>query len=1238
MWIRSCFVSVLFLVLVVGCSPGDGPKSCQTNGDCDSGQRCVRKVCTTPSSTDETPAKEPASEGTSRETNDTEQTPEGGSETTPEPEVELPPEEPPKERATLCSNKVKCPDPLGCKEGLCQQKCGSSSDCPDAKNYICNGGLCQRKCNIRLGKAVNPVCVTGSYCEGYCIGSPLPQTGSRSLGEICSFADSALFCDGSKGLFCYKNIQATNPLCAKVCDPRDGVGKNPACSEGQLCQEDVNSYEQGRCVSPATQKDGDFCDFTDKRCQAGLVCFRGLCRPGCELDKGRQNNPACPKPSEYVCNELNDSGKREGVCLERCEPYKGVGACPVGSFCFGGFCLPSQGPPSGKGVAGEACSGSTGVACDGSKGLFCPVSFSLPKCSKACDPRKGEVGNVSCGTGENCIEDNDSYLQGRCIPPPSRKVNETCDSQELRCMGNLLCVQGVCHKPCGPLLGGTTETQCAGVGTTNSVCWGGVCKGSCDIRSGIVINPECPVGTYCQKTSSNAQIFLGYCSYSPLKQAGTRKHDETCSTIIPKLFCDGSTNLFCHIPEQKCVRACDPRKGSEKNPLCGTGQLCVEDLQSFLQGRCVANNVRKKGEPCTLDFPCAKGLFCRSGKCGQPCDTTKGTSSNTVCATNEYCNAIHNVTEVIGFCDPLPAQKNGPKQLGDDCSNFSASRYCDAGKGLVCDPFSSKCIQGCNPKNGIYDNKSCGQDTQCLEDFTFTHLGGYCVKLTQIFTGFCDSKQFRCKKGLVCVNSVCRGKCNPALGVTANPECTKYGNGYLCDGQFQVSGICVVKCDPTKGSLRNTVCPAGTYCATAGGALNPGVCRDVPDSGGTATEGQACDTFFNTPTTRRCKKDLACVDGACRKACDPKDAQPNRTCVGNTVCVASSVVYSGGACLSPATQKAGALCFKSLSRCSTGLVCRGACTKPCDIKKGAKSNPDCDSGDVCVADARGDGACFKPCDPSKGAPLNAACGVGSFCAPDKSGTSGTCQFSPPTLDGPRGKGLSCSNSQFAFACNGKSKLFCSKSLCLTACDPRVGVKKNPNCGTNEECLVDPESYLQGRCQPQPTQQAENWCDRLTKLCLPAYTCMMNMCHVPCDPTKGVTGNTDCTRFAAGARCIASGTTGVCRRTCDRSKGSLANVDCSVGTYCIPQPGKPGDPVGLCQPLSPPAVGTKQLDEPCQSNFPGLECDGSKNLVCAFGTCRPVCDPRLKGSDCPFVAGKLRVCSGLVASFKGGFCQ
>ncbi|TNE43246.1 MAG: hypothetical protein EP343_34120 [Deltaproteobacteria bacterium] len=1241
MWIRVCVLGFFLLGVLGGCSQDSS--SCQTNADCSDGQRCVKRVCSTVALQESPPTQEPASESLPEEpSGDDAGTTEGGVESPPEPVLELTPEEQPQERATLCSDAEPCPTSQACKEGLCVGKCGSSADCPDATNYVCNGGACQRKCNLRLGKAVNPVCPTGSFCEGYCQGSPLPQKGSRTKGQTCSKTEASLSCDGSKGFFCAEPPQAPNPLCVKACDPRDGVGNNAACETGQLCEEDIHSFEQGRCVSPANQKDGDPCDATNLRCQVGLVCYRGVCRPGCALDKGRQNNPDCPKPSEYWCNELTATSTQEGVCLQSCEPYKGVNACPVGAFCFGGYCLPGRSRPEGQGVAGTACGGSTGESCDGAKGFFCSQGASSPICRKACDPRKGVDNNAECGNNERCLEDNDSFLQGRCIPPPSRKLNETCNEAELRCIGDLQCVQGICHKPCDYKLGDTNNAGCSGVGSNGNLCWGSVCKASCDIRKGIAINPDCPVGAFCQKVSSNSQSFLGYCSYSPLQQSGTRVLDQPCSHTLSTLACDGAANLFCHTPELKCVKACDPRKGETSNPLCGTNQLCVEDIQSYLQGRCVANNIRKKGEPCTLDFPCAKGLFCREGKCAQPCDIGKGLSSNPACTRSEYCETNHNVTEVIGFCDPLPALKKGTFQLGDSCSNFTARLYCDGTKGLVCDAFSSTCVQGCHPKDGIYDNATCGKDTQCLEEVTFSHEGGYCVTLTQIFTGFCDNKQFRCKAGLVCVNSVCRGKCDPSKGVANNPDCTKYGTGFLCDGQFQAQGVCVLKCDPSKGSLRNSVCPSGTYCAESLGSLAPGVCKDTPDSGGTATEGQACLNTFSTPANQKCAKDLACVDGACRRVCDPKDPQPSRTCIGNTSCVANRLIYSGGACLSPATQKAGTPCYQSLARCVAGLECRNACVKPCDIQKGATSNPDCGAGEVCVVDATNKGGCYKPCDPSKGAPVNPACGVGSYCVPDTTGLSGSCQFSPPALEGGRAKGNNCSYVSFAYACNSKSKLFCSQgssqSICLTACDPRQGATNNPNCGTNEECLVDTESYLQGRCQPQPTQQAETWCDRLNQICLSAFTCYLNMCHVPCDPSKGETSNPDCATFATGARCISVGPFGVCRRPCALSKGAFANDDCSVGTYCVPVSGKPADPTGLCQPLAPPPSGTKQLDEPCQRNFPGLGCDGSKGLVCAFGVCRPACDPRLKGTDCPRVPGKTSVCNSIPTSFKGGFCQ
>ncbi len=628
------------------------------------------------------------------------------------------------------------------------QRCGGNLRCisMDATS------LCRAECDLKNGAALNPACNRLEYCEGQGltypngICRPLPprtSTGTKGIGVACAPGE----CDRSKFLFC----DVVENQCAKVCSPKDGVTRNNLCATNEVCIEErsynlqgtTQSFLGGRCAPPANRNLGETCDAITHRCRSGLACYGQRCHKVCDLSKGATKNPDCPTQADHGCASVRDG---LALCRVMCNPTQGLAdnpSCPVGQYCdcLGGRCCVGGACPStayctssnifstGTKRLGESCSDQDPQRrCDSSQSLFCRMG----QCETACDPRKGRTGNPNCSPSQECVTGlgitESSPFQGVCETAGTKKEGESCSSTS-RCADGLVCVAGSCEKACDP-------------------------------SQGVVANATCAFTHYCNETLGAPQG--GACTPLPQGQIGKREEGKPCTNSFSfrNKSCDKSKSLACDENQGICVKACQPRDGETSNPKCSTGEECVEDIQSFLGGVCVAPASRKLGEWCnSTSARCVSGALCVSGLCQAPCDPSQGTTSNPDCpgssyrcqqlpgfgkatqgvcvntcnpsvgvAGNSACNArqicvAESGSQTVGLCTPVAAPNNGPLALNQSCNDDDPDLQC--GAKLVCASFSfgQRCTSTCDRKQGQTACNTVGW--VCLAS-TRSSTGGYC--------------------------------------------------------------------------------------------------------------------------------------------------------------------------------------------------------------------------------------------------------------------------------------------------------------------------------------------------------------------------------------------------------------------------------------------------------------------------------------------------------------------------------
>lgn len=787
------------------------------------------------------------------------------------------------------------------------------------------------------------------------------------------------------------------------------------------------------------------------------------------------------------------------------------------------------------------------------------------------------------------------------------------------CQSGLKCVDGFCVQSCYRF---SDPLDCPS--PSHYVCTDKeFCTLPCRNSAGRDDATLCPVGMRCEG---------GACLAGASTSQGTGKEGDNCQIN----GCDGTLGLVCLPQLSQCVKMCDPRVGTAKNPSCSAQEECVPESRfsltpfSPLQGVCVPLSTKKQGESCDIFAQqCLTDLRCDTSDnapvCRALCDVRKGTSLNATCNLREYCDGS-GLTYPQGICKPLPSRSTtGTDVFGTTCTALS----CDSEKLLFCDGVENVCVKGCRPKDGVTTNSLCSLNEICVEELSYfagpvrSHWGGRCLPPAQRNLGeTCDTLNQRCRANLFCHNQRCHRECDASLGKENNPGCPA-SPAHHCQQLSTGLGICQTLCDPEQSLVTHPSCGVGQYCNCLDGqCCVGGVCPDVVYCAYSAVfatgQKKAGETCSSQDPKNQCdgSRSLFCRLGICETSCDPRKGKANNpNCSSSQECIGGSGITEGspwqGICVATGTRKAGESC-DSLQRCQDPLVCIGGlCEQPCDPKQGVTSHPSC-------ADKR-------YCRKTLGIPL------GGVCLPLPSGRTGKRLLGERCTNNPAFTNKSCDETK-EFTCDE------GQWLCVNACQPKDGVTNNPKCGLTEECVEQIQSHRGGLCVPPASRKLGEWCDSTHWRCIAGLVCSAGQCQTPCDPAKGATANPDCT--SPQHRCIrGSGfdqkSQGVCMTSCDPTQGITTNSACSRTQLCLVDPGKVTS--GLCVPVRSPGTGPRLANDACRNDDPDLQC--GPNLVCAtfsFGTrCTPTCD-RSQGRLACNSPGW--ACLASTQSSTGGYCS
>ena len=954
---QRVFVLVVSLFLLlsltfVGCSGGDKP-TCKEDTDCGAGKACEGGTC-----------KE-------------------------------------KKVASKCTAASDCPSGQTCENGACKAKastgCNSNADCTDAAKKVCDS--VSRAC---VGCLINSDCSSTQTCSnGVCKDNATTECKSDSdcKGQAKKYCSDSNKCelDCKSNSHCPAGQTCKNGSCES--GTVQGCSSNSDCKTASLGKCDTAAKKCVECLTNGDCKGGGKPACNNNTCQAKAAG----CRPACKATEFCFGDKRClPKvksckvAADCESNQLCIDPGTGRVCLLKCDPTANTSKTdPTNASCWSGYghCLSASrtNPKSGVCVPPPGKTRKQGETCrtlsepekpsynDCASGGSCIRSGTTSTCWKSCDPKKNVGGdpkksdiNPDCKTSGG-----DGYCRilrngtSACDPRiAKRNKGETCRKTDPTdpgfhdCKKDLLCSGGLCLEKCDTAKEGScgANRHCIRSGTA------GYCVDACDPAKGVVKGSNCKSGFYCGASSTYKP---GYCRSLPSKKVGTKQFGEACSRFTSSKFCDGAKGLVCK--SSKCVRSCDPKTGQG----CQSGEECIEDtFNSHQGGVCLKKASQGLGDICdSSNKRCNAGLQCYRSRCAKQCDPSKtapgdctatqhcyrsfpkgvclgkcdpakGVVKGSSCKDGYYCNK--SATYKPGFCRTLPDnKKKGSKQLGEGCSNFTATKFCDGGKGLYCK--FPKCTKACNPRTG---GKECSSTEECVEDTSYSYLGGACLgKAVQKEGDACDGVSKRCATGLICSSKKCARKCDRtkpnASGCKSGERCVSVTGGGACVAASQKINDA---CSTTK------LCVSGLECVTFDRTKNLSFCKKACDPSAT-TSGCASGTSCRSLSTSN-PKSGACVD--LRK----NSRKKGETCLSGDP---SKPEYHD------CVKDLG--CSTSTNKCEDGAKLYAACgastgTKPCA------------SQFTCAGSRRTNKYfCLKKCDPK----ASSSCGAGFKCVPISSG-------------------------------------------------------------------------------------------------------------------------------------------------------------------------------------------------------------------------------------------------------------
>ncbi|MFO0713455.1 MAG: hypothetical protein U0353_26625 [Sandaracinus sp.] len=466
------------------------------------------------------------------------------------------------------------------------------------------------------------------------------------------------------------------------------------------------------------------------------------------------------------------------------------------------------------------------------------------------------VGNVGAactteadctGAATVCLPDQPGFLPGgycsaMCdtADPSSCPMGSTClDTGRGQMFCFLSCESGASPRPCRAgygcasgigfgnvcVAGCTDETDCTG-GQMCDPSGGDLGAGQCytagaTIGGACAADGECPMGAVCNSEAGGGwpggACIGGDCD--PVAGTGCPA-DQAC---LPTAFGGGGVCADGGATDADCRTnfACRPVPGAPDRtycaPACDSDTDCTVagNVCNAATGTCAPPFVDGRlGQTCSGREPCVGGTCLREFDSGYP---------------SGYCAYIGCDVGTSGSCpdDGVCATRGSRTLCLDACT---ASTDCRAGYAcLPADPADPASATACVP--------ACTDDMQCTSRFvdTICNLGtGLCLQMFDP-AALGDA----CMSSAECVGGVCLGEASTGwpAGTCAFPGCRLSGEG------------------------ASSPCPMGSTC--------------VDDGAGDPAIG-VCVTSCGAGTT--CRAGYACLDGACRPACEAASCSGGRTC------------------------------------------------------------------------------------------------------------------------------------------------------------------------------------------------------------------------------------------------------------------------------------------------------------------------------------------------------------------------
>jgi hypothetical protein len=516
------------------------------------------------------------------------------------------------------------------------------------------------------------------------------------------------------------------------------------------------------------------------------------------------------------------------------------------------------------------------------------------------------VGNVGCGTGEQCNSQCTDCIQvgcnndGDCQSPPETSVNCPNDCCAPNCAGRE-CGPDGCDGFCAPYY-----DDCPG----SDVC---TIAGQC-------CSPSCPSpsSVSCGSTYTGSNGCGGSCNVQGMKCSGgqwcdTSYHPDKCVSCDDAGDCaDGNVCTDDSCNQGTCANTAVPGRTCTPSGYPLNSGSCQADAS------CVWNGCGENQADCDGDGDCENLLTDNSncGSCGNAC------AANESCS-NGYCGCVPGTTvdcfpyatgaPGVGLCVAGTRTCNAQGSYGACTGSIGpTTEVCDNGLDEDCDGTAD---DGCGCTNGAFQDcysgpggtqgvGPCHAGTQTCSGGVWGECVGEVTPTAEICNGVdddCDGsidEGAQCATGVCCGGSCCDGTCNQGNCEGSCTPTTETCNGVDddCDGAIDEGVLCndgdactADSCLGTAG-CNNVAIPADCPKPSAvqcGSALLP-----LNGCGSCSGYGSDCSSTPATPycfpstalgMCRACTSNDHCGEGeACADyACQPCD---DETTAGTTLC------------------------------------------------------------------------------------------------------------------------------------------------------------------------------------------------------------------------------------------------------------------------------------------------------------------------------------------------------------------